>query len=203
MKANLYRSFILQKGAAGVTMKNLFLILVSIAAWSSMGHAATLFVAQNAAGANSGADCADAHSAAWFNTASNWGSGVGQIGPGTTVHLCGAFTGAAGSTMLTIQGSGASGQNIVIQSDSGSPATLSAPYWNANHGAIYCSGLQYITLDGNNNGVIQNTANGQGLSFQQQSVGIVDFCSNSVVQNWTVANIYTHQTATHSDCGGA
>ena len=32
------------------------------------------------------------------------GSGAGQIGPGTTVHLCGTFTGTAGGGMLTARG---------------------------------------------------------------------------------------------------
>ena len=31
-------------------------------------------IAQNAAGGNTGADCADAHAVSWFNTSSNWGS---------------------------------------------------------------------------------------------------------------------------------
>lgn len=182
-------------------MKIIVSIVVCIAIRTMAASAAnTIYVAQASAGANSGADCADAHSALWFNTASNWGAGSTQIGPGTTVHLCGAFTGTAGATELTVQGSGASGNPIIIQSDSASPAIFTNTYWNATQGAIYCVGQQYITIDGQNNGIIQNTANGSTLANHQQSEAIEDDCSNSTVQNWTISNIYMHVAGNSSDC---
>lgn len=54
-----------------------------------------IFISQTAQGNNSGANCANAHSAAWFNTASNWNGGAGTVQPGDTIHLCGTFTFAA------------------------------------------------------------------------------------------------------------
>jgi len=105
--------------------------------------------------------------------------------------------------MLTVQGSGAAGNPIIIQSDSGLPVNLTAPYWNATRGALYCSGQSYVTFDGNTTGVIQNSANGSLLASQQQSEGIVDNCSNSTVENWTIENIYVHVTANSSDCTSA
>ena len=73
---------------------------------TAFSTASNIYIAQNAAGGNTGADCANAHAAAWFNSSSNWGSAASQIGPGTTVHLCGTFNAPAGANgYLTFQGS--------------------------------------------------------------------------------------------------
>ena len=66
----------------------------------------SLYIAQALSGTADGSSCVNAKAVGFFNNAVNWGTGAGQIGPGTTVHLCGTFTGTAGSTMLTFQGSG-------------------------------------------------------------------------------------------------
>ena len=115
----------------------------------------------------SGASCSDAHSAAWFNSNATGGN---------TYHLCGTFTGAPGSTMLTPH-SGSAGNPLVILFEQGT--VLQAPYWGAN-GAIYINGMSYVTVDGDYtgttpcgyigppgqgtevacNGIIMNTANG-------------------------------------------
>ena len=50
-----------------------------------------VYVGQSTAGDGDGSSCANAHSADWFNSATDWGNGVGQIGPGDVVHLCGRF----------------------------------------------------------------------------------------------------------------
>src|ERR1700730_3313553 len=71
-----------------------------------------IYIAQSATGAANGVDCADALPYMYFNTAANWTAGAPtgtKIGPGTTVHLCGMFTGTGGQTLLTSQGSGTSG----------------------------------------------------------------------------------------------
>jgi hypothetical protein len=181
-------------------MRSLAKIVLAFACLAVSGitaHAseANIYIAQNAAGAANGADCADAKPVSFFNTAGNWGSGSAQIGPGTTVHLCGTFTGAAGSTMLTIQGSGSSGSPIRILFEAGTQ--LNAPYWGANPwnggpGAVTCNGQSYITIDGGTNGVIQNTANGTGLANQQPSTGIfASRCPHFTVQGFlTINNIY-------------
>jgi hypothetical protein len=38
--------------------------------------------------------CNSTNSAAWFNNINNWGTNAGQIGSGTTVHICGTITSA-------------------------------------------------------------------------------------------------------------
>lgn len=173
----------------------------------SFSSANDIYVAQNAAGGDTGADCADAHSAAWFNTGSNWGSGSNQIGSGTTVHLCGTFTGAAGSTMLATQGSGTSGNPITLFFENG--ALFQAPYWGSN-GAINVPN-NYIVIDGGTNGAIENTLNGTpggaclaGACTQQQtSQGLLATGNNVTIQNLTVTHIYVHTEDVNDDLGGA
>lgn len=150
-----------------------------------------IYIAQNAAGGASGADCADALPVSFFNNSANWGSGSTQIGPGTTVHLCGTFTAAAGASgYLTFQGSGASGNPITLEFESG--AILEAPYWGTS-GAISADGLNYIVVNGGSNGEIQATANGTGLANTQDGSAIFfQSVSNSEIENLTISNIYVH-----------
>lgn len=170
------------------------LACLALFAISAHASATNIYIAQNGAGAANGADCADALPVSFFNNSGNWGSAPNQIGPGTTVHLCGTFNGAAGSSMLTIQGSGASGSPITILFESG--AQLNAPYWGDNAysggpGAITCSGFNYITVDGGVNGVIQNTSDGTGLATPHNSTGVFfQDCSNPTIKNLTIKNIY-------------
>lgn len=172
-----------------------FLATVVLFALSMAAAQTSIYVAQNATGADSGADCNNAHSAAWFNTASNWGTATTQIGPGDTVHLCGTFTGAAGSTMLTTQGSGVAGNPITILFEPG--ALLTAPYWGNDAGGMSCpcTGAvtlkhPYIILDGGSNGVIQNSANGSSLQYKHDSIGVVVNASNVEVRGLTIQQIY-------------
>src|SRR6202040_1977163 len=76
----------------------MLLLVVSIASPVAAAAASGIFIAQNAAGAANGADCADAYAYAFFNNSANWGSGANQIGPGTTIHLCGTFSMSAGAS---------------------------------------------------------------------------------------------------------
>jgi len=164
-----------------------------LSAPSSAAAASNIYISQN--GGGTGTSCSSASSVAWFNNSGNWGSGSAQIGPGTTVHLCGTFTGTAGQTLLTFQGSGTSGSPITLLFESG--ANLTAPYWNGTDGAIYVNGLSYITIDGGTNGTIQNTENGTGLAYEQPSAGVrVNNSSNVTIQNLTVANICQHTAVT-------
>jgi hypothetical protein len=160
-----------------------------------------IYIAQNATGAANGADCADANAVSFFNTSGNWGKSASQIGPGTTVHLCGTFTASAGASgYLTFQGSGTSGSPVTLRFEGG--AIVQAPYWGAN-GAIYISGSSYITIDGGTNGLIQATLNGTsggtcpgGPCTNQQYNGagvyITGAASNIEVKNLTIANLYNH-----------
>lgn len=165
---------------------------------------ANLYITQS--GSGGGTSCADPLSAAFFNNASNWGSSA-TIAPGTTVHLCGTFTGSAGGTMLAFQGSGTSGNPITVFAEPG--AVLTAPYWanggSGHGGAINPNGQNYINIIGGPacgfnvatrttttcNGIIRNSANGTGLANQQGSLGIEVFNSNNVnIEYWQINNMY-------------
>lgn len=166
------------------------LIFISPAAAS----ATNVYIAQSAAGAASGTDCADAYAVTFFNTAANWGSGAAQIGPGTTVHLCGTFTGTAGANMLTVQGSGTSGSPVTVLFESG--AVMTAPYWSGANGAIELNSKSYIVVSGGSNGIIENTANGSGFANHQNSIGIdAASTTNCEIKNLSILNIYVHSSA--------
>jgi hypothetical protein len=160
--------------------------IIGLLSFGRPAHANGLYVSQN--GGGNGSSCASAFNPAWFNNSANWGSGQNQIGPGTTVHLCGTFTGAPGQQLLAVQGSGTQGNPITIKFEAG--AVLTAPYWSAQ-GAIYAGRVAYITIDGWGHGVIQNTANGTNLSYQHDSRGVyAPQCTSCTVQNITIANLY-------------
>ena len=175
-------------------MRFLILILASVLPLS----AADIYFAQSSAGANNGADCADAYSVTRFNTDdSNWT-------PGNTLHLCGTFTGTAGQTMLTVQASGSIGNPITILFESG--ASLQAPYWGAQyHGAIDSIGMSNIVINGGANGFIENTANGTALANQAASQGIyVSHPTNILIENLTILAIYANggSNPAATDTGG-
>src|SRR6267154_1361127 len=140
-----------------------------------------------------GSSCSSALSVAWFNNSSSWGSATHQISPGTTVFLCGTFTGRPGQQLLNVLGSGTSSSPITIKFLPG--AVLSAPYW-ASTGAIAMRSRSYIIVDGGGSGIIQNTANGTGRAYRQQSVAIhATSCSHCTVQNLTIQNLYVRTSA--------
>src|SRR5260370_436473 len=61
------------------------------------------YIAANQAGAGTGTGCSSAKSYTWFNNTASWGTGAAQIGPGTTVHLCGTFVGTPGQQPLHVR----------------------------------------------------------------------------------------------------
>jgi hypothetical protein len=177
-----------------------FLIALGVLLSASAANANNLYVAQNSTGAGNGADCADAFPVTWFNSSANWGSGSNQIGPGTTVHLCGTIT-----TKLSVQGSGASGNVITVKWESG--ASLSSPAGSL----IYLGSHSYLLFDGgtpcgpgtacsgslSGTGIIQNTANGSGLANQTVNVYAFDGTANSAnveVRNLIIENLYVHSS---------
>jgi hypothetical protein len=172
----------------------LALMLFSVSICSA--SAANLYVGQNASGSANGADCADTLAVSWLNTTSNWGSGSNQVGPGTTVHLCGTITGAAGAQGILISGSGSSGNPITIKFEAG--AIMTSPYWGAN-GAITATGKSFITIDGGTNGIIQNTDNGTLGAFNNEQgshpIYILGPASNVVIKNLNISNICQHTSA--------
>src|SRR5690349_10329995 len=83
----------------------LLMVLLALALGCGVASANDVYIAQTAAGAANGADCADARPLSFFNSSPNWGSGTGQIGPATTVHICGTISVSANSYALAFQGS--------------------------------------------------------------------------------------------------
>jgi hypothetical protein len=161
---------------------------------SAFGSATNVYITQN--GSPSGNCTANVQTPAFFNNSGNWGNGSTQIGPGTTVLICGTFTGAAGATEFTFQGSGSSSSPVTLRFDTG--AQLTSPFWSGN-GAISCSNQRYVVVDGGTNGLIQNTANGTGLANHQTSTGVnASNCTNSEVKNLTVQNIYINEGSSSS-----
>jgi len=160
-----------------------------------------IYISQTAQGADSGSDCANSHSAAWFNTSGNWGNPKvsGKIGPGDTAHLCGTIT-----TQLTTQASGSSGNPITILFENG--AKFSLPTWTTNTGAITVSGNNYITIDGGTNGIIEATDNGTfsiwgGTNdYNANLYGIhLDGVNNIVIKKMTIRNMY-NRLENSQDC---
>lgn len=139
----------------------LFLMLLAVSL-----YAEDIYVSDAASGSGSGVDASNTHSMAWFNNATNWGSGADKVSPGDTVHLVGTI-----ATTWTVAGSGTAGSIITVIFEPG--AKFSKPYWSTMpNSAIYANGKSYITVDGNNVGLIENTANGTALANQQLSHGI-------------------------------
>lgn len=153
-----------------------------------------VFLANASAGGNTGADCANAKAATYFNSAGNWSAsptGI-QIGPDTTIHLCGVITGTTSSNGLTTQGAGSSGHPVIVIFESG--ASLQAPAWgtfstNPTGGAIVVQN-QWITIDLSTNGLIENTLNGTSgascpsgsCNIHVVSAGVYISASNVIVQ---------------------
>jgi len=179
--------------------QKLILVVISTLAFSPLmfSSATNVYITQD--GSSQGACTSGVQTPSWFNNSANWGSSGTQIGPGTTVTICGTFTGSAGSTEFTFQGNGSAGNPITLRFDSN--AQLSAPYWAPSSGGQGCGGAicmynrSYLTVDGGSNGIIQNTANGDGLAHQQQSEGFeATSCNNCTIQNLSIENIYVHPT---------
>jgi len=161
---------------------------------ASLAYGADIYITQNTSGTDTGANCANAHSAAWFNSNATGGN---------TYHLCGTFTGTAGSTMLTPQ-SGSAGNILTILFEPG--AILTAPYWGGAYaGAINISNKSYVTIDGGSNGVIQNSANGTALANHQASQGIYFSNGRDIeIKNLTIQAIYANggNAPNATDTGG-
>ena len=150
------------------------------------GGGSQIYVAQSSAGSGSGADCGDAKSVSFFDNASSWGTGAGQIGPGVTVDLCGTI-----SSALTAQGSGTSSSPITVLWQPG--ATMTSPDWGGG-AAFDTNGQTHLTLNGGSNGSIQATQLGTGLADQGGHARAIsaDDCTGCTFENLTIANFYVH-----------
>lgn len=162
-----------------------------------------VYVGQNAAGLNDGSSCSNEKAVTYFNNSLNWSAtptGI-QIGPATTVHVCGALT-----TALTAQANGSAGNVVTILFETG--AKMSTTVFPVT-GAVDVSNRSYITIDGgvacgpsvaegSCNGTIENTANGTGLAnHTDQTIGIrVAGADHITILNMLVRNIYVHNLVT-------
>ena len=200
--------------------KIIAIILIVFA--SSFVYAEDLYIAQSAAGGGTGADCDNALAYTFFNTAGNWGGGVGEIDPGDTVHICGTLTGSANSTLLTFQASGTLGNDITIFFET--DAKIEAPYFSSN-GGINLNEKDYIIIDGGStcgqisgtkttcNGTIRNTlAGSSGLecpggtcttvlnnSTASNGIKCEGTCSNIEIKNLHIGPMYTRELNTNQE----
>lgn len=198
-------------------MKPLLIILALLAmAIPSGASIANIYYTQTASGSNNGTDCADAYAyndaTNGFNAAGKWGAGSTQIGPDTIAHACGGtFTGTAGSSLFIFQGSGTSGHPITLRGESG--VDMTAPYWGGGSvgGPIWAVSRSWIVVDCPSlNCTIENTQNGDGLTYLANSYGMnINTSSNAIAKQWTVVNICQHtsladdtgcQTSGSNDC---
>lgn len=150
----------------------------------------TYYITQSGNGLANGTTDVNAWAVSSFNNSTNWSSTadtIGKISPGDTVLIIGSI-----SSSLVVQGNGSLNSPITIQYAKDGKSS------NSNWGiesssAIVLSNKKYIVIDGGTNGVIENTANGDGLTNQKPSTGIYILNSSNVeIKNLTIRNIYTH-----------
>lgn len=159
-----------------------------------------------------------------INNAASWGSGAGQIGPGTTLLVCGTFTNSTqGGNLITVQNSGTSTAPIVILFDTAGASLNSTGWWGSMPegcapcaGAITINGYSYITINGQSTGIIQNMLAGTsgntcagGTCTQSPGgsgttgIAVVN-AANILIENLTIRNMYANAGASSSatDIGG-
>ena len=128
-----------------------------------------------------------------------------QIGPGTTVYLCGTLTGPTGGPYygFQFQGSGTSGNPITLKFDTGAILQANAG-GTFNQGGGFGTGMidansqSYLVIDGQNSGIVQNLLNGSSgqtclggsCTLQDASLGVNLNGNNLTLQNLTIKAIY-------------
>jgi hypothetical protein len=126
-----------------------------------------------------------------FQHCGKLGTGATQIGPGSTVHLCGTI-----STTLTVPTSvGVGGNPIEVLFESS--ATISTP---ASNGINIKGSSNNWIVDGGGvggtNGSIQNTANGSNLAQQVSVLKGIDISGTTgtvEIRNIAIFNQYVHK----------
>ncbi len=147
---------------------------------------AQIYVSQGGAGNQSGeGGCSAAHSLAWLNSGADWGSGSGHVAPGTTVDLCGTFSGP-----LEAKGNGSAGKPITIEFMPG--AKLAEPSCPGTGCINLPNNSEYITIDGGTNGVIENTNRGTHKEAgTAATTGIYAWgCKHCTFEHLEIANLY-------------
>ena len=179
-----------------------FLVFLLLLLGATNIYAADYYVAQHAAGSGNGDSCATATAISYYT-----GSWSGKVSAGDTVHLCGTLT-----STLTIGGSGSSGSPITVRFESGAKFSQGAgtAWGTTSTAAIVINGVNYITIDGNRVGIIENTDNGSPntttpagtFGTQQESYGIYLYGSTGVtIQNLTIRNIYQRVASSNDSTG--
>lgn len=197
-------------------IKKLFIVLVLLLA-PALTHASALaiYVSQSGGVFSGGTACngKTAISLATANLAASWGAGASQIGPGTTLYLCGTFTVSNQTVGLNIQNSGTSGNPLIVLADTG--MIFQAPSFPGNPvsssclsvcGGIEAIGRNFVIIDGGTNGIVRNTLNGSttktclgGACTQGASGSSGIFVSGNadIIRNWTINNVYISCGATN------
>ena len=179
---------------------NVFLTAIVLTMLTPVRGAASamnVYIAQSAGGSGNGSSCANAYALTFFNASGNWGPAASQIGPGTTVHLCGAI-----SSPLSVSGGGTRTAPLAIVFDCPSGGQISMPAIPLT-GVLTLSGSSYITVDGQGCGVIQSTNNGQsGFANSVLSQAILANNSTNIeVKNLTCGPLYLHNTPAITSLG--
>ena len=162
-----------------------------------------IYIANISSGNDDGTNCANAHSTTWFNTAADWSvfvsNGDRKISPGDTVHLCGTI-----SNPLSVQRSGLNNYPIKILFEQN--AKMSAPTWNSP--AIAVDNMNYITIDGGANGIIEATQSGTGLPYIFSSSGVSLVTTtyaevkNLILRTLYVRTPYSNDNVSNQNGGG-
>jgi hypothetical protein len=165
------------------------LIFIAFPAWS-----ANYYIAQSAAGSGNASSCANAKAYTW-----DWTTGA-SVADGDTVYVCGTITGSAdyNSYGLTIPKGGASTPITLkfckdgeANCGTGNQGKFSSKYWSL-YGAIHADYKNYITIDGNGVGIVENTNNGDLLTYHNANAHGVYIIggSNIEVKNLIIQNLY-------------
>ena len=196
--------------AVGVRSLPLAIMVLALVLGSGVARANDIYIGQTAAGSGNGSSCANTYAYGFFNTAANWGTGTNQIGPGTTVHICGTITDSLSGNMFTAQGSGSSGSVITLKFETG--ASLQSPGESV---FINLNSQSYFLIDGGPtcgykngafaastacNGSILNTLNGYAgqtcpggaCLYQINTKAILGLGNNIEIRNLQIGPIYIH-----------
>jgi len=176
-------------------MKKITIILIALIISANV-NAADYYIAQSAAGSGDGSSCANADAIADLT----WGTG-NMVKAADTLHLCGTIT-----STLTIGASGSEGSVITVIFETGAKfskgddAAWGGGEEPSSSAAIYGANKSYITIDGNDVGVVENTDNGTGLGVSVNSHGVVfTEGSNITVKDLTIKEIYKRTARSDTD----
>jgi len=154
------------------------------------GAGPRLYVAQSGAGGETGKSCASARSLAWLNSGGDWGSGIGRVGPGTTVDLCGTFTQA-----VETQGSGEAGEPITIAFTAGSKIAMAGDGCPGTGCINLKSGSEFVTVTSvaGYKGQIENTERSYAKDHEEGpgTTGVKAFgCRHCNIENLEIGPLY-------------